>query len=111
MMNTFLHLLLTAVNCGTLTDPANGQVSHTAGTTYQQIATYNCDPGYTLVGDSTRTCQAIGMWSGSEPTCQGALLLSTPQCTKNLDYDFTLANGFIPKREKTSLLTSYFCHE
>ena len=57
------------MDCGTLTDPANGQVNHTAGTTFGQTATYSCDTGYTLVGDSTRTCQADGMWSGNEPTC------------------------------------------
>ena len=26
------------------------------------------------MGDSTRTCQATGNWSGSAPTCQGVLL-------------------------------------
>ena len=28
------------------------------------------------MGDSTRTCQATGVWSGSAPTCQGVLLKS-----------------------------------
>ena len=62
------------MDCGTLTDPTNGQVSHTAGTTFEQAATYSCDRGYNLVGGSTRTCQATGVWSGSAPTCQGMLL-------------------------------------
>ena len=43
----------------------------TAGTTFGQNATYSCDPGYNLVGDSTRTCQATREWSGSAPTCEG----------------------------------------
>ena len=30
---------------------------------------------YNLVGGSTRTCQATGVWSGSAPTCQRMLLL------------------------------------
>ena len=68
-------ILLIVVDCGILTDPANGRVNHTAGTTYQQTATYSCDTGYNLVGDSTRICQAGGVWSGSEPNCQGMLLL------------------------------------
>ena len=68
-----IFLILT-VDCGTLTDPANGQVNHTAGTTYEQNATYSCNTGYNLVGNRTRTCQATGNWSGSEPTCQGVLL-------------------------------------
>ena len=60
-------LILTAVDCGSLTDPGNGSVTLTVGTT----ATYSCNTGYNLVGDSTRTCQATGKWSGSAPTCQG----------------------------------------
>ena len=71
-----VFLLLTVVDCGNLTDPANGQVDHTAGTLLGQNATYSCNTGYNLVGDSTRTCQAEGEWSGSAPTCQGMLLYS-----------------------------------
>ena len=65
---------LTVVDCGNLTDPANGQVNHTSGTTFEQTATYSCNTGYNLVGDSTRTCQATGNWSGSAPVCQSMLL-------------------------------------
>ena len=61
------------VSCGTLANPANGQVGHT-GSTFGQTATYSCNTGYNLVGGSTRTCQATGVWSGSTPTCQGMLL-------------------------------------
>ena len=64
----------TAVDCGNLTDPANGQVSHTAGTTFGQTATYSCNTGYNLMGDNNRTCQATGNWSGSAPTCQRTFL-------------------------------------
>ena len=62
------------MDCRSLTDPANGQATHTAGTTFGQIATYSCNTGYNLVGDSTRMCQATGQWSGSAPTCHGMLL-------------------------------------
>ena len=65
-----VFLFLTAVDCDNLTDPANGQVDHTAGTSLGQTATYSCNTGYNLVGDSIRTCQAEGNWSGSVPTCQ-----------------------------------------
>ena len=68
--------LATGLDCGPLTDPANGQVDDTAGTGLGQIATYSCDTGYNLVGDSTRTCQARGNWSGNAPTCQGVYLLT-----------------------------------
>ena len=59
----------TVVDCRTLNTTTNGQVSHPNGTTFGQTATYSCNTGYNLVGDSTRMCQADGMWSGSEPTC------------------------------------------
>ena len=68
-----IFLILT-VDCGTLTNPDNGHVNHTAGTTVGQTANYSCNTGYALVGDSTRTCQATGEWSESEPTCQGIVL-------------------------------------
>ena len=74
-----MFLILTVVDCGTLTDPANGQVSHTTGTTFGLTATYSCNPGYKLVGDINCTCQATGVWSGSEPTCQ-CMLLHCPTC-------------------------------
>ena len=66
--------LLIVVDCGNLTDPANGSVSLTSGTTFGQTTTYSCNTGYNLVGDSSRTCQATGNWSGSAPTCEGMLI-------------------------------------
>ena len=68
----YVFLLSTAVACGVLTNPANGQVGQT-GTTFGQTATYKCNTGYNMVGSSTRTCQATGVWSGSAPTCQGVV--------------------------------------
>ena len=58
-----------AVECGTLTNPANGRVDTPQGTTFEHTATYRCNSGYSLVGNTTRTCQANGLWSGSSPTC------------------------------------------
>ena len=83
----YLHLFLIyiAVDCGTLTNPVNGQVTHTAGTTFGRTATYSCNTGYNLVGDSTRTCQATRVWSGSPPSCQGSYrMLSVLFCTLNV---------------------------
>ena len=71
MVYTCIPLYI-VVDCGNLTDPANGQVAHTAGTIFGQTATYSCNTGYNLVGSSNRICQATSMWSGSAPTCQGS---------------------------------------
>ena len=72
-----IMFLSIVVDCGSVTDPANGQVDLTSGTTFGQTATYSCNTGYNLVGSSTRTCQATGVWSGSAPTCQRMFLFSS----------------------------------
>ncbi len=60
-----------AVDCGPLQlTNNNGAVDTSSGTTFMMTATYTCNPGYTLTGDMTRTCQANGMWSSSEPACE-----------------------------------------
>ena len=70
-----VSLLSTAVDCGTLATPANGQVHYSGRTTFGHTATYSCHTGYNLRGGSTRTCQATRLWSGREPTCSRMLLL------------------------------------
>ncbi len=51
-------------------DPANGAVDD-SNREFQDTATYTCDTGFELFGNSMRTCQADGTWSGDEPTCRG----------------------------------------
>lgn len=58
-----------SVDCGSLRNPDNGQVTIPAGTTAGAQASYSCLTGFTLVGAVTRTCLATGAWSGLEPTC------------------------------------------
>ena len=58
------------VDCGPLSDPDNGQVDTSEGTTYGKTATYTCNPGYRFLGDDTRLCQTDGQWSdGAPPVC------------------------------------------
>ena len=64
-----------AVDCGTLEAPANGSVT-VSGTTFTSTATYSCDSGYILHGNTTRICLETGLWSTSSPTCTGITLYS-----------------------------------
>ena len=59
----------TPVDCGALATPANGSVT-AASTLYGSTARYSCSPGYGLVGPASRTCQASGVWSGADPSCE-----------------------------------------
>ena len=61
-----------AVNCAKLTNPANGQVMQ-SGSTPDSTATYICNSGYRLFGDSSRTCQENGQWSVTVPTCEPSM--------------------------------------
>ena len=54
------------IDCGPLTDPDNGLVNTSSGTTFGNTATYTCYIG-------SRACQADGRWSSVEPTCSGIL--------------------------------------
>ena len=91
------------MDCGSLPDPANGRVDHTAGTSLGQTAIYSCNTGYNLVGDSTRTCQATGNWSGSAPTCKGMYVINPfPPIDAVRHHDHILAYGWSTSHISTS---------
>ena len=60
---------MAGVVCGNLDRPRFGRVVMT-GITFGSVATYSCQIGYRLVGESTRTCQANRQWSGVAPVCK-----------------------------------------
>ena len=71
--------------CPSLTIPTNGVITFTPGVDNSNIglgsvATYSCNLGYVLVGQTTRVCQSltgtIGVWSGNQPTCQGKIAIN-----------------------------------
>ena len=48
-------------------------------------ATYSCDPGYVLVGETIRTCGdtdggTVGAWNGSIPFCEGNIIYTMHGC-------------------------------
>ena len=71
---SYYCVLPAAVSCGPPPKaPANGQ-RNGSGTTFASTVTYTCNRGYTLQGDSRRTCMANSEWSGRTPTCNCKLL-------------------------------------
>ena len=60
-----------AVDCLTLNDPPNGMVDLTEGTELGAAASYVCNIGFMLEGTAQRVCDENGMWTNSEPTCEG----------------------------------------
>ncbi len=57
-------------SCQALSGITFGSVQNPSPRTCGSTATYTCQNGYELHGNTSRTCQANGQWSGSTPTCQ-----------------------------------------
>lgn len=60
-------------DCNSLSTIANGNVT-TSALSVGSVAEYNCEPGFTLTGPVTRTCEPAGVWSGLEPVCMSKLV-------------------------------------
>ncbi len=60
-----------------LTAPDNGRVTvNDPDLLVGTMATYSCDQGYVLAGDTVRTCEergdgTEGTWNATQPTCEG----------------------------------------
>ena len=69
--------------CNEPAAPSNGSVTLSSPLLgVGSIATYTCDPGYVLVGQTTSACQnantgEIGVWNSSTPICEGITALDT----------------------------------
>ena len=72
----------TGITCPPLENLLNGQFSYSPSqeNPIGTVATFICDQGYLLDGNSTRVCMdddradTIGVWSGEDPTCLGESL-------------------------------------
>ena len=81
-------LICEIVLCPALSLPDNGRVEPT-DLTFNSIATYSCDNGYTLEGERFRSCQSDQTWSGVSPICK---LVLCPALTMP-DHGSIITNG------------------
>ena len=62
------------VQCSNLTDLMNATLFCLLGDdgvlSYEDTCNFTCNTGYELTGNSTRTCQSDGSWSGSDVVCR-----------------------------------------
>ena len=63
-----LLLSFAADVCPELQPPVNGKLD-LPSRTFGSLATYSCDAGFVLFGNSVRGCLAGGIWSGEDPVC------------------------------------------
>nr|XP_046920510.1 uncharacterized protein LOC124500480 [Dermatophagoides farinae] len=67
-------MTLVRATCGYPGSPRNGRVLHLLER-YEEgmVITFECDPGYFLLGPMTRTCQSNNTWSGRMPICDQSI--------------------------------------
>ena len=53
---------------------------------FNTTATYVCESGYNLIGQTFRTCQGNETWSGDKPTCIGKFFSSVGVCAFICDF-------------------------
>ena len=84
--NIFKYLLSSdclclVADCGSLVAPQNGSVDHPktvsvySSMIFVATATFSCQSGFVLSGESELSCLKSGLWSGSSPECRK---LTTP---------------------------------
>ncbi|XP_074641309.1 sushi, von Willebrand factor type A, EGF and pentraxin domain-containing protein 1-like [Tubulanus polymorphus] len=86
--------------CSPLTEPSNGYVS-IMDKPETSVAEYDCEDGYSLIGQNRRHCLENGSWSFTEPTCR----LGCPDPT---GYEYTAKGGTSPPY-KPGDTVSYTC--
>ncbi len=76
-----------AITCPTVPSLNNGNITFGGASpdengtyAFNVMATYSCDTGFSLIGNTTRNCfgdgsSIIGDFDGSAPLCEGNLLL------------------------------------
>ncbi len=85
---------LAAVTCSELSTPDNGQVLYASAITlapfdFGTTATYQCDAGFGLVGETMSRCggdgsSSNGVWTGTPPTCEGTMYINTEEICRRM---------------------------
>ena len=66
-----------------------------SGTTFESNATYTCNAGYMRFGLEASTCEANGLWSSTEPTCDRTFILLLQQTWSIIVYTLKLLTALL----------------
>ncbi|XP_077532614.1 CUB and sushi domain-containing protein 1-like isoform X5 [Haemaphysalis longicornis] len=91
------------MDCGALEDIPNGRVT-LSGTTFGSLAEYACSRCFRLVGNSTRTCDEYGKWTGTSPRCD-EVFCEPPQ----LPLDGYISAGPTDGKQRCDSKITYAC--
>lgn len=89
-----LCLVVAAILCPVLLDPANGMVD-VRGRTMGSQAVYTCDQGFAPNGLIVRTCTETGEWTGEDTECIDTSTVMCPLLSDPMDGQVSImSNGF-----------------
>lgn len=94
-----VHLV---IDCGDPGTPWHGYL-HGANFHYGSTVTFSCRPQHHLEGDSQRTCQGDGQWSGQQPKCLGKLkykIILSPSLGLLLAFLRSVANSYRTRKDQ-----------
>ena len=70
------NVFLAVKSCSVLSPPRYGRMSCSkSGFSFETVCQFSCFSGFRLVGSRSRTCLAIGYWSGMDARCKGTHVL------------------------------------
>ena len=102
--------LCLVADCGSLIAPQNGSVDHPktvsvySSMIFVATATFSCQSGFVLSGESELSCLESGLWSGSSPECRK---LTTPGPTA--PQETTTPKVTTPSKPTTPDASAIFC--
>ena len=91
-INLHLHDNIGGITCQNVQALENGEVTMATGTNLLtlglgSVATYSCNTGFVLLGQTARVCEdtnggsvSEGTWSESAPTCEGIFVTYDVKC-------------------------------
>ncbi|XP_021378486.1 sushi, von Willebrand factor type A, EGF and pentraxin domain-containing protein 1-like [Mizuhopecten yessoensis] len=91
------------VYCGMPSVIGNGFISRSNGVTHNSYATYQCYPGFTLIGSEKVICTSTGMWT-TLPSCRGAV------CPPRRSFTFGTTNVTMGVDQQYGAIVAYECN-
>ena len=82
----YIHHSLYLVTCVLPPPPLNGALLTNTNQTESSVITFQCDPGFSLVGTETATCNNSGLWDPDPALLECKLIyVSMPACMLHID--------------------------
>ena len=88
----YIYYSLYLVTCIFPAPPLNGALLTNTNQTESSVITFQCDPGFSLVGTETATCNNSGLWD-PDPALLECMFINVPMPVCMLHIDFYIGEA------------------